>query len=367
MCINLHVFSVTNPEIVSLETLVWNVIDTMVEIVQNHSTSLTNDMLNAMSSGVRTVIEYSDAVLEEGYLEKCGSILRAIYKLRSSEDIDSSSMKMAALDISRIINIGKKVVTFNMVSVQETLNEIAMGISYQMRAGDSWKQVDGDTLFLGIVKMSRDHGLSEQVVSSDASNFGLDQPDVTFPDDFQTSCDPNNVFGDMTVKVVAMTSQMYVANAGKNFGAYQISIAVMHGNGSEINVSQLVNGVRVKLRKVGNTKTGSHECVFYNHTSCSWSSEGVSKISEDSMFVTCESDHLSDFSTFATPTSKNDDNGGDDDDDIDSGWIIAGAIFFALIVIGIGVMIAIARRRRKSDPARHVRLGEESELIQYTH
>eukprot|EP01028_Stygiella_incarcerata_P004082 TRINITY_DN1852_c0_g1_i1.p1 TRINITY_DN1852_c0_g1~~TRINITY_DN1852_c0_g1_i1.p1 ORF type:complete len:1597 (-),score=406.78 TRINITY_DN1852_c0_g1_i1:558-4724(-) len=273
--------SLTNAQITNLQTLVRNVIDKMVEVVQNHSSALTNDMLNVMSSGVRTVIEYSDAVLKEDYLEKCLQILRAIYKLRSSEDIDTSSMQMSALDVSKIISIGKKVPSFKMSSAQETMNDITMGIAYQMRAGDAWKKIDGDTMFLGVVKMSRIRGLSEKVVKSDASNFGTDQPDVTFPDDFHTSCDPNNVFGDMTVKVAALTSQMYAANAERTFGSYQMSINVMDGNSSEIRVAQLANGVRIKLRKVTGTKTGSHMCMFYNHTTSLWSSEGVTKISED--------------------------------------------------------------------------------------
>jgi hypothetical protein len=119
---------VSRSEITELRTLVHNVIDTMVQVVQNQSSSLTNDvcfymhfvyyfcsqeiiyktwtsfrltmfyvtpqMLNVMSSGVRTVIGYNDAVLNEDSLEKCLSILRAVYKLQSSETIDYSSMQV---------------------------------------------------------------------------------------------------------------------------------------------------------------------------------------------------------------------------------------------------------------------------------
>jgi hypothetical protein len=229
-----------------------------------------------------------------------------------------------------------------MASAQDTMNAISMGIAYQMRAGDSWKKVDGDTMFLGIVKMSSTHELSEQVLTSDASNFGTNQPSVTFPEDFHTSCDPNNSSGDMTVKVAALTSHMYKANAQKKFGSYQMSMSVLNGNGSEISVSHLENGIRIKLRKsTTTTSTETHECIFYDHINSTWSSEGITKISEDDVFVICESVHLSDFASQIAPSSSD-----DGDDGNSTGWIIAGSVIGGLILIGV-VVIVIVRIHKK--------------------
>jgi hypothetical protein len=254
---------------------------------------------------------------------------------------------MSALDVAKIISIGQSLPDFKMASAQDTMNDISMGIAYQMRAGDSWKKVDGDTMFLGIGKMSHTHELSEQALTSDASNFGIYQPSVTFPEGFHTSCDPNNTYGDMTVKVAALTSQMYNTAIDKKFGSYQMSMSVLNGNGSEISVSHLQNGIRIQLRKVTGTETGTHECVYYDHTNSTWSSEGVTKISEDSTFVICESVHLSDFASLVAAPSSDDGSSSGGDDDNSTGWIIAGVVVGGLILIGIVVIVIIQKRKSR--------------------